>query len=78
MKKFILVIAVAGVAISCKKIQAGGNLGRLKLEEGTERYSDIEIGSEESHHEKNAETAVSDSLEKTIDTAKVVKTEENH
>lgn len=40
MKKIILVFACASFVVSCKKIQAGGNKGVLKLEEGAERYSD--------------------------------------
>lgn len=40
MKKVILAVAIAGLAISCQKVQAGGNKGVLKMEEGVERYSD--------------------------------------
>ena len=40
MKKIILGIAIAGLAISCQKVQAVGNTGILKMENGTERYSD--------------------------------------
>lgn len=40
MKKIILSVAIAGLAISCQKIQAGGNKGVLKMEHGVERYSD--------------------------------------
>ncbi|MBB4805611.1 outer membrane protein OmpA-like peptidoglycan-associated protein [Chryseobacterium defluvii] len=40
MRKLIICLAVASLAVSCKKIQAGGNKGTLKLEEGVERYSD--------------------------------------
>ncbi len=43
MKKSILIASffVAALSLSaCKKIQAGGNHGTLKLEEGVERYSD--------------------------------------
>ena len=43
MKKIILGVALASLVISCKKIQAGGNKGVLKLDENTERYSDDEI-----------------------------------
>ena len=42
MKKLIICLAIATVAVSCKKIQAGGNKNTLKLEEGVERYSDDE------------------------------------
>ncbi|MFN4363966.1 hypothetical protein [Chryseobacterium hispalense] len=42
MKKLVICLALATVAVSCKKIQAGGNKGTLKLEEGVERYSDDE------------------------------------
>ena len=40
MKKIILGVALASLLIICKKIQAGGNKGVLKMEEGAERYSD--------------------------------------
>ena len=54
MKKLIICLAVATVAVSCKKIQAGGNKNTLKLEEGMERYSDDPQG--EAHgHEAAAE-----------------------
>lgn len=42
MKKLVICLALATVAVSCKKIQAGGNKDTLKLEEGVERYSDDE------------------------------------
>ncbi len=42
MKKLVLCLALATVAVSCKKIQAGGNKSIIKLEEGVERYSDAE------------------------------------
>ncbi len=38
MKKLVLVLFVAGLAMSCKKVQAGGNQGVLRLEEGVDRY----------------------------------------
>ncbi|HAV02520.1 MAG TPA: hypothetical protein DCW95_04880 [Chryseobacterium sp.] len=40
MKKIILGVAVAGLAMSYQKIQAGGNQGVLRTEDGVERYSD--------------------------------------
>ncbi|MCU7613789.1 hypothetical protein N0B16_05000 [Chryseobacterium sp. GMJ5] len=42
MKKLMICLAVASIAVSCKKIQAGGNKQVIKLEEGVERYSDDE------------------------------------
>lgn len=55
MKKLIICLAVATVAVSCKKIQAGGNKNTLKLEEGVERYSDDAQGGGEAHgHEAAA------------------------
>ncbi|MGK6340907.1 hypothetical protein ACMGDK_01630 [Chryseobacterium sp. DT-3] len=55
MKKLIICLAVATVAVSCKKIQAGGNKNTLKLEEGVERYSDDVQGGGEAHgHEAAA------------------------
>lgn len=49
MKKLVICLALATVAVSCKKIQAGGNKNVIKLEEGTERYSDDHQGGAESH-----------------------------
>lgn len=50
MKKLIICLAVATVAVSCKKIQAGGNKNTLKLEEGVDRYSDdVQGGGEHGH-----------------------------
>lgn len=43
MKKLFFALAACAVIVSCKKIQAGGNQGVLKLEEGTERYDDHEV-----------------------------------
>lgn len=40
MKKVILGVAIAGLAMSCQKIQAGGNKGILKAEVNAGRYSD--------------------------------------
>lgn len=40
MKKLVLGVALMGLLVSCKKIQAGSNHGLLKLEDGVERYSD--------------------------------------
>ena len=55
MRKLIICLAVATVAVSCKKIQAGGNKNIIKLEEGTERYSDDHQGGGEGHgHEAAA------------------------
>jgi len=56
MKKLIICLAVATVAVSCKKIQAGGNKNTLKLEEGMERYSDDPQGEAHGHgHEAATE-----------------------
>ncbi|MEY8760807.1 hypothetical protein [Chryseobacterium tongliaoense] len=56
MRKLIICLAIATVAVSCKKIQAGGNKNTLKLEEGVERYSDDVQGGGEAHgHEAAAE-----------------------
>lgn len=49
MKKLIICLAIATVAVSCKKIQAGGNKNTLKLEEGVERYSDDHQGGHDGH-----------------------------
>ncbi|RLJ32762.1 hypothetical protein CLU97_2227 [Chryseobacterium sp. 7] len=51
MKKLIICLAIATVAVSCKKISAGGNKNTLKLEEGAERYSDdVQKGGEAQGH----------------------------
>jgi len=58
MRKLIICLAITTVAVSCKKIQAGGNKNIIKLEEGTERYSDDHQGGAEAHghgHEAAAE-----------------------
>lgn len=52
MRKLIICLAIATVAVSCKKIQAGGNKSVLKMEEGTERYSDDkQVGLEGQSHD---------------------------
>lgn len=56
MKKVILAVAIAGLAISCQKIQAGGNKGVLKMEHGVERYSD-DVMSDEATAALNAADA---------------------
>lgn len=56
MKKIILVVAIAGLAASCQKIQAGGNKGVLKMEHGVERYSD-DVMSDEATAAVNAADA---------------------
>ena len=56
MKKIILGVAIAGLAISCQKIQAGGNKGVLKMEQGVERYSD-DVMSDEATAAMNAADA---------------------
>ncbi|WP_267402916.1 MULTISPECIES: hypothetical protein [unclassified Chryseobacterium] len=57
MKKLVLCLAIATVAVSCKKIQAGGNKNIIKLEEGAgaDRYSeDVQGGGEGHGHEAAA------------------------
>lgn len=64
MKKLVICLAVAAVAVSCKKLPEGGNKGVLKLEEGTERYSDdvrssgAHEGAEVAHGAKKTEVSV--------------------
>ena len=56
MKKLVICLAIATVAVSCKKVPQGGNRGTLKLEEGVERYSDDHQGGEaHATHEAAAE-----------------------
>ncbi|WP_426478768.1 hypothetical protein ACP3T3_04730 [Chryseobacterium sp. CBSDS_008] len=49
MKKLVICLAIATVAVSCKKVPQGGNKGTLKLEEGVERYSDDPQGGAHGH-----------------------------
>lgn len=56
MKKLVICLAIATVAVSCKKVPQGGNRGALKLEEGVERYSDDHQGGDaHATHEAAAE-----------------------
>ncbi|RMZ58318.1 hypothetical protein D1632_11865 [Chryseobacterium nematophagum] len=55
MRKLIICLAVASLAVSCKKIQAGGSKNNIKLEEGVERYSDDPQGVEGHGHEATME-----------------------
>lgn len=55
MKKLVICLAIATVAVSCKKVPNGGNRGTLKLEEGVERYSDDPQGGEAHGHEAAAD-----------------------
>lgn len=49
MKKLVICLAIAAIAVSCKKVAAGGNKNTLKLEEGAERYSDDPQGEGHGH-----------------------------
>jgi hypothetical protein len=69
MKKLIICLAIAAVAVSCKKIQAGGNHGVIKLEEGVERYSDDE---QTSGHAEDLNAATHKMEVQTADSAKAV------
>lgn len=71
MKKIILVVAIAGLAASCQKIQAGGNKGVLKMEEGVERYSD-DVMSDEATAAVNAAEAKKSAEMISADSSKVV------
>ncbi|WP_126650944.1 hypothetical protein [Chryseobacterium aureum] len=55
MKKLVICLAIATVAVSCKKVPQGGNRGTLKLEEGVERYSDAPQGEAHGHEAAAAE-----------------------
>ncbi len=56
MKKLVICLAIATVAVSCKKVPQGGSKAVLKLEEGVERYSDDHQGGEaHATHEAAAE-----------------------
>jgi hypothetical protein len=71
MKKIILVVAIAGVAASCQKIQAGGNKAVLKMEPGVERYSD-DVMSDEATAAVNAADAQKSAAMKAADSSRVV------
>jgi len=57
MKKLVICLAIAMVAVSCKKVPQGGNKATLKLEEGVERYSDAPQGEAHGHGHEAATTA---------------------
>ena len=72
MKKIILVFACASFVVSCQKIQAGGNKGVLKMEEGAERYSDDVKGTYVEAPSANvAETAVAQDSVRTAEVKEV-------
>ena len=72
MKKIILVFACASFVVSCQKIQAGGNKGVLKMEEGAERYSDDVKGTYVEAPAANvAESAVAQDSVRTADVKEV-------
>ena len=48
MKKVLLGISIAALVVSCKKVPDGSNKGRIKLEDGVERYSEDPQGGEHS------------------------------
>ena len=81
MKKVILAVAIAGLAISCHKVQAGGNKGILKMEDGVERYSDDVMSDEATaavnaaEAKKSAEMTASDSAKVSVQPATAVKTD---
>ncbi|MBW8360865.1 MAG: hypothetical protein K0M56_01615 [Kaistella sp.] len=77
MKKIILGVLLAGTVLSCKKVPEGGNLGVLKLEEGTERYSEDQPGSAnfvdavpEAHGETAGKTDSTAATHNAVETAK--------
>ena len=71
MKKIILAVAIAGLAISCQKIQAGGNKGALKMQDGVERYTD-DMMSDEATAAFNAADAAKTGAMMAADSTKVV------
>lgn len=70
MKKVILAVAIAGLAISCQKIQAGGNKGVLKMQDGVERYND-DMMTDKTVAEVEAAHAKEDGTMVAVDSAKV-------
>ncbi|PKF75878.1 hypothetical protein [Chryseobacterium sp. PMSZPI] len=57
MKKLVICLAIATVAVSCKKVPEGGNKAVIKLEEGVERYSDDPQGGAEAHGQSHEAAA---------------------
>ena len=57
MKKVILGVAIAGLAMSCQKIQPGGNQAALRMEDGVERYSDEMVTNTPSTAVKSSKTS---------------------
>ncbi|MCW3161861.1 OmpA family protein [Chryseobacterium oryctis] len=49
MRKLIICLAIATIAVSCKKVPDGGNKNIIKLEEGADRYSEDVQGGGEAH-----------------------------
>ena len=82
MRKLLICLAIATVAVSCQKVQPGGNKNALKLEEGAERYSDdVQGGSaNHAHSEVTAEHAEVTKVEapKTDSTATVEAPQAEH
>lgn len=68
MKKIIVGVALAGVVLSCQKIQEGGNKGNLKLEHGVERWSDDQMSDEATAKVNEMQAAKAMSM---VDTTKV-------
>lgn len=80
MKKLVICLALATVAVSCKKIQAGGNKAVIKLEEGVDRYSDDEqtSGEQDNLSEYRGDAHGGHERPTKTDTAAAPKTEEAH
>ncbi|MGA9212808.1 hypothetical protein [Kaistella sp.] len=70
MKKIILSVAIASLAISCKKVPAGGNKGVLIRDSEVERYSD-DVMTDTTAAEVEAAHAKKNSTVETEDNAKV-------
>lgn len=73
MKKLILGVALASFVISCKKIQAGGNKGVLKAEEGVGRYSDDEMKDDTFEARKNEVVSMDSTKASGMQTAPMIK-----
>ena len=65
MKKIILGVAVAGLVISCQKVQAGGNKGVMQMEDGAERYADDVVTDKSSADVKSSAPTMKDSVKTT-------------
>ena len=73
MKKLVLGLAVATLAVSCKKVPEGGNQGVLKIDKSVERYDDHETRGTDAHaaNSSNAHTSERKGIEVDVNGTKL-------